>query len=100
MPCPVIGFGEGGGFGAGVTFFSGFSSGFGSGFGSGYGSGFGTGSVSGFFGGLTYFFGSPVSGIICSTGNGLFQRTPILPQKHFLSMPMKPNLSRVMVSGS
>ena len=49
------------------------------------------------FGGAT-LIGMVVFGRIYSTGSGRFQRTPIAPQKHRRSIPMKPNRSRVMVS--
>jgi len=39
-----------------------------------------------------------ILGRIYSTGSGLFQSRPILPQKHLLFIPMKPNRSSVMVS--
>jgi hypothetical protein len=39
-------------------------------------------------------------GRIYSTGSGLFHKTPMLPQKHRLSIPMKPNRSRVIVLSS
>jgi hypothetical protein len=41
-----------------------------------------------------------LSGKIYPTGSGLFQRTPMEPQKHRLSIPMKPNRSRVIVFSS
>jgi hypothetical protein len=74
--------------GGGYTYGSG--SGFGGfGFGSGFGGGGGGATV------ITVLFGR-----IYSTGSGLFHKTPMLPQKHRLSIPMKPNRSRVIVLSS
>lgn len=36
-------------------------------------------------------------GLICCTLSGVNHLTPTMPQKHFLSVPMKPNLSKVIV---
>ena len=72
------------------------SSGGGYTYGSGSGSfGFGYGFGGGGGGGATVT--TVLFGRIYSTGSGLFHKTPMLPQKHRLSIPMKPNRSRVIV---
>ena len=102
-PCSFGSSGSSGSFGSGAGGFGSGAGGFGVRF-SGYGGG-----VCGTFGGygsgaggtgVTVSSDKVALGRICSTGSGLFQRTPILPQKHRLSIPMKPNLSSVIVFSS